>query len=318
MMKILAKKRLIVIAFIVAILVGLFTYAQLKETVERQEKLGTKDWRSSIQTSIIDITNRLSSSGLSDESRERMQITLKQQQYYLDHDINPSEPGAPTFMRIFIENAGTMLIPLLVIVIASDLVSSEHTLGSIKLLLTRPVQRWRILLSKYISLLLTISIIMAIVGVLSFLLSGFVFGYRGMNAPVITGFSAQAGNLDTSHVRMISQWKFLLMDFGLAWFVAVVVGTLSFMLSVLIRSTAAGMGIMLAALVSGSILSTMVSSWESAKYLFMVNLNLTGYLSGIAPPINGMTLLFSISVLVVWWLFALLISFIVFTRRDVY
>ena len=318
MMKLLAKKRLIVIAVIVAILVGLFTYAQLNETLERQEKLGTKDWRASVQTSIIDITNRLSSSGMSDDIRERMQITLKQQQYYLDHDINPSEPGAPTFMRIFIENSGMMLIPLLVIVIASDLVSSEHSLGSIKLLLTRPVQRWRILLSKYISLLLAISIIMAIVGILSFLLSGIVFGYKGMDAPVITGFSAQAGNLDISRVRMISQWKFLLMDFGLAWFVAVVVGTLSFMLSVLIRSTAAGMGIMLAALVSGSILSTMVSSWESAKYLFMVNLNLTGYLSGIAPPIEGMTLLFSISVLVVWWLLALLISFFVFTRQDVY
>ena len=67
--------------------------------------------------------------------------------------------------------------------------------------------------------------------------------------------------------------------------------------SVLIRSTAAGMGIMLAALVSGSILSAMVSSWESAKYLFMVNLNLTGYLNGMAPPIEGMTLLFSIGVL---------------------
>ena len=318
MMKLLAKKRLIVIAVIVAVLVGLFTYAQYKQSLERQEKLGTTDWRASVQTSIIDITNRLSSSGMSDDFRERMQITLKQQQYYLDHDINPSEPGAPTFMRIFIENSGMMLIPLLVIVIASDLVSSEHSLGSIKLLLTRPVQRWRILVSKYISLLLAISIIMAIVGILSFLLSGIVFGYKGMDAPVITGFSAQAGNLDTSHVRMISQWKFLLMDFGLVWFVAVVVGTLSFMLSVLIRSTAAGMGIMLAALVSGSILSTMVSSWESAKYLFMVNLNLTGYLSGIAPPIEGMTLLFSISVLVVWWLLALFISFFVFTRQDVY
>ena len=245
MMKLLAKKRLIVIAVIVAVLVGLFTYAQYKQSLERQEKLGTTDWRASVQTSIIDITNRLSSSGMSDDTRERMQITLKQQQYYLDHDINPSEPGAPTFMRIFIENSGMMLIPLLVIVIASDLVSSEHTLGSIKLLLTRPVQRWRILVSKYISLLLAISIIMAIVGILSFLLSGIVFGYKGMDAPVITGFSAQAGNLDISRVRMISQWKFLLMDFGLAWFVAVVVGTLSFMLSVLIRSTAAGMGIML-------------------------------------------------------------------------
>ena len=318
MMKLLAKKRLLVIALIVAVLVVLFTYAQYKQTLEQQEKLGTTDWRVAVQSQIVDISNRLSSSRMSDDLRERLQMTLKQQQYYLDHDINPSEPGAPSFVRIFIANLGPMFIPLLVMVIASDLVSSEHTLGSIKLLLTRPVKRWRILLSKYISLLLAISIIMAIVGVLSYLLSGIVFGYRGLDAPVITGFSAQGGNLDISQVRMISLWKILLMDFGLVWFVAVAVGTLSFMLSALIRSTAAGMGIMLAALVSGSILSSMVSSWESAKYLFMVNLNLTGYLSGVAPPIEGMTLLFSISVLAVWWLLALFVSFSVFIRQDVY
>ena len=203
-------------------------------------------------------------------------------------------------------------------VIASDLVSAEHSLGSIKLLLTRPVERWRILLSKYITLIFSVSLIMAIVGVLSFVLSGLVFGYHGLNAPVMTGFFAEGGNLDTTKVRIISQWQFLLMDFGLVWFVAVVVGTLSFMLSVLIRSTAAGMGVMLAALIAGSILSNMVSSWESAKYLFMVNLNLTGYLAGTAPPIEGMTLMFSITVLAVWWLAALFVSFFVFTRKDVY
>ena len=40
MMKLLARKRLIVIAIIVAILVALFTYAQYKQTLEQQEKLG--------------------------------------------------------------------------------------------------------------------------------------------------------------------------------------------------------------------------------------------------------------------------------------
>ena len=85
------------------------------------------------------------------------------------------------------------------------------------------------------------------------------------------------------------------MDFGLVWFVAIVVGTLSFMLSVLIRSTAAGMGVMLAAFISGAILSNMVSSWESAKYFFMVNLRLTDYMKGTAPPIEGMTFPFSLT-----------------------
>jgi ABC-2 type transport system permease protein len=211
-----------------------------------------------------------------------------------------------------------LFIPLLVMIIASDLVSSEHSLGSVKLLLTRPVKRWRILLSKYITLLLAVSMIIVMFGILSYILSGVVFGYKGLNAPVITGFSVQSGNLDTSQVRLLAQWKFILMDFGLVWFVAAVVGTLAFMLSVLIRSTASGMGVMLATLISGAILSNMVSSWESAKYLFMVNLKLTNYLNGVAPPIQGMTMLSSMIVLLVWWAAALVVSFTVFTRQDVY
>ncbi|CAH0347144.1 MULTISPECIES: ABC transporter permease [unclassified Bacillus (in: firmicutes)] len=318
MMKLLARKRLQVIAIIVGILVLLFTYAQYKQVEEQREKLGTSDWRAALQQQIIDIQNRLGSSRMSDDWREQLQVSLKQQQYYLDQNINPTEPGAPSFVRMFIENSSDLFIPLLVMIIASDLVSSEHSLGSVKLLLTRPVKRWKILLSKYITLLLSISVIMAMVGLLAYLISGIIFGYKGINAPVITGFSVEGGNLDTSQVRLISQWEFIMMDFGLVWFVAVVVGTLAFMISVLIRSTAAGMGVMLAALISGAILNEMVSSWESAQYLFMVNLKLTNYLNGVAPPIEGMTLLSSMIVLLVWWAAALMVSFAVFTKQDVY
>lgn len=318
MMKLIAKKRLIVIALIIGVLVILFTYAQYKQVETQREKLGTSDWRTILQTQIVDTTNRLSSSRITDEWKKELQISLQQQQYYLDHNINPSEPGAPTFMRIFLENSIDLFIPLMVMVIASDLVSSEHSQGSIKLLLTRPVRRWKVLLSKYLTLCLAISLIVAIAGILSYLVSGLVFGYKGWGAPILTGFNVTEIGLNTSDVKLMGQWKFLLMDFGLVWFVAIVVGTLSFMLSVLIRSTAAGMGVMLASLISGAILTNMVSSWESAKYFFMVNLRLTDYISGNAPPIEGMNLSFSIMVLFVWWAAALFVSFTVFTKKDVY
>ncbi|OLS36870.1 ABC transporter permease [Bacillus sp. MRMR6] len=318
MMKLIAKKRLIVIGIIIAVLVALFTYAQFKQVQTQREKLGTDDWRTILQQQIIDQQNRLGSNRLSDEWRKQIQISLQQNQYYLDHDINPSEPGAPTFMRIFLENSIELFIPLMVMVIASDLVSSEHSQGSIKLLLTRPVKRWKVLLSKYVTLILAISLIVAMAGIISYLISGLVFGYEGWNAPVVTGFTVTEAGIDTSNVKLLDLWQFLMMDFGLVWFVAVVVGTLSFMLSVLIKSTAAGMGVMLAALISGAILNNMVSSWESAKYFFMVNLRLTNYMSGSPPPIEGMTLLFSLMVLFVWWLAALFVSFFVFTRKDIY
>ncbi|MCQ6279162.1 ABC transporter permease [Bacillus sp. EB600] len=318
MMKLIAKKRLVVIALIIGVLVILFTYAQYKTVQTQREKLGTSDWRTILQQQIIDTQNRLSSSRISAEWKKQLQISLQQQQYYLNHNINPSEPGAPTFVRMFLENSIDLFIPLMVMVIASDLVSSEHSLGSIKLLLTRPVRRWRVLLSKYITLCLAISLIVFISGVLAYVLSGVVFGYKGWQAPILTGFSVNESGLNTAAVKLLDTWQYLLMDFGLVWFVAIVVGTLSFMLSVLIRSTAAGMGVMLAALISGAILSNMVSSWHSAKYFFMVNLRLTDYLKGTAPPIEGMTLSFSLIDLLVWWAAALFVAFLFFTKKDVY
>jgi len=318
MIKIIRKKRLFVIGVIIAVLAGLFTYAQLKEVKSIEERLGTTDWRTQLQQQIIDRQNRLNSSGISEEWRKQLQIRIQQLQYYLDHDINPQAPGAPTFLRIFAEHSIELFIPLMVMVIAADIVSSEASGGTIKLLLTRPVPRWKILLSKYLAMVLSISFILLLFAVLSYCISGLVFGFKGWTIPLLTGFSVVGEELNTANVHLVAQWEYLLMELGLVWFVAIVVGTLTFMLSVLIRSTAAVMGIMLAALISGAILSSMVSSWESAKYLFMVNLRLTDYISGTAPPISGMTLDFSMAVLAVWGAIGLFVSFLVFTKRDIY
>ncbi|MGE8205906.1 ABC transporter permease subunit [Heyndrickxia sp. NPDC080065] len=317
-LKLFRKKRLFVIILIVAFLVPIFTYAQYKQVKTTQEKMGTTDWRVQLQQEIVDIQNRLASSRIPNDFEKYLRIRLGQQQYYLDHNINPNTPGAPTFMRVFAENSIGLLLPLLVMVVAADLVSSEASGGTIKLLLTRPVKRWKILLSKYIAMLYSISFIVLCVAILAFLISGIVFGYGGWSMPMLTGFSTRGDELITSNVHLIPQWKYILMEFGLVWFVCVVVGSLTFMLSVLLRSTAAVMGIMLSSLIAGAILINMVSSWESAKYLFMVNLQLTNYVNGSSPPIEGMTLGFSMLVLLIWLLLSLVVSFVVFTKRDVY
>ncbi len=303
---------------IMAVLISMFTYAQYREQDRIQETLGTRDWRTMLQQDIVNKQNRLSSTGISEEWKKQLQISIEQQQYYLDHDINPTEPGAPTFVREFLQHAIQLLLPLLVMIIASDIVSSEHSAGTVKLLLTRPVKRWRILFSKYMTLILSVSFLIMAFAVLSYLISGLVFGYNGWSAPILTGFTVENGELSTAGVHLVPQWKFLLMVFGLAWFVSLVVGTLSFMLSTLIKSTAAGMGVMLACLIAGMILTNMVSSWESAKYLFMVNLTPTQYLTGGTPPIEGMTLGFTLMVLLIWGIAGIFVSFFTFTRKDVY
>lgn len=318
LIKIVRKKRLYVILAIVAVLVALFTYAQMKEVKSLQERLGTTDWRSQLQQDIVNTQNRLNSSSISDELREFLQIRVSQQEYYLEHDVDPSAPGAPTFMRMFVENSVDLLMPLMVVVVVGDLVSSELSGGTIKMLLTRPVKRWRILMSKFLTMILAVSFIVLSLGLLSYLISGAVFGYSGWTMPILTGFSTNGDELDTTNVHLVYQWQYLLMELGLTWFVGIIVGSITLMLSVLMRSTAAVTGVMLATLISGPILANMVSSWESAKYFFMVNLRITSYISGGAPPIQGMTLGFSMIILSIWGIAALLVAFITFTRRDVY
>ncbi|MGF7030532.1 ABC-2 type transport system permease protein [Paenibacillus mucilaginosus] len=315
--KIIKKKRLLVVLLILAALIPMFTYAQLKVAQNNLKQFGTTDWRVEQRQKIRDYTQSLSSGRVPEEWKQWRRVEVKLAQYYLDKDVNPAEPNGVTFTREFVKNAVGLFIPLMVMVIAADMVSGEHTGGTIKLLLTRPVQRWKILLSKLLALVLFTSFVVIATGALCYLISGVVFGYGGWDMPIFFGFQVVGTEVDFSFVRPVEQWLYLIMEFGLVWYSALVVALMTLMVSVLVRSTAAGMGIMLAVLISGTILTNMVSSWETARYLFMVNLNLTMYLSGALPPIKGMTLPFSLGVLTVWGLLSVIVSFTVFTKKDV-
>jgi len=316
MIKVWKKKRFAVIVLILLILIPVFVYAQLKIAQNSLEKF-KGDWRAELQTRITDNTRSLGSDRIPEEWKQWRRALVQQLQYYLDHDINPNTPDAVSFTRGFMDNAVTMFIPLMVLAIASDLVSGERSSGTIKMLLTRPVRRWRILLSKLIALTLYVSLIIVVTTALCYLISGLAFGYEGWGAPVFVGFQVQGSHVDTSAVHAVPQALYLFMQLGLVWFSAMTVAILALMVSVLVRSTAASFVTMMAAIIAGAILTNMSSSWHSAKYLFNVNLQLTTYLQGTPPPIEGMTLGFSLAVLAVWSIAGLIVSFVVFTKQDI-
>ncbi|EFM12011.1 conserved hypothetical protein [Paenibacillus curdlanolyticus YK9] len=313
-MKVWKKKRFLVVVLILLVLIPVFTYAQMKMAVNNREKF--EDWRFQLQQKITDYQNQLSSDRIPEEWKRYRRVAVQQLQYYLDHDVNPDAPNAVTFTRGFLDASVTMFIPLLVLAIASDLVSGERSTGTMKMLLTRPVRRWKILLSKLIALTLYVSLTLLATVVLSYLIAGLVFGYGGWTLPVFTGFVIHGAELDSSAVHAVPHWLYLLMMSGLVWVSAMTVACLALMVSVLVRSTAASIVTMMAAIIAGSILATMASSWHSAKYIFSVNLELSNYLAGSPPPIEGMSLSFSLAVLGVWTLLSLIVSFSVFTKQD--
>lgn len=314
--KMIKKKRFYVVLLVLLVLVPMFTYAQMREASAKREKFGA-DWRREVQQAITDNQNSLGSDRVPEEWKKYRKIYIEQMKYYLEHDVNPIQAGGVSFTREFLDNASTLFIPLLIMGVGSDIVSSERTAGTIKMLLTRPVRRWKILLSKLITLIMFVSLIILSTLLVCYLISGIFFGYGGFQLPVFSGFQLHGSEVDMSNVHAVPQWKYICMQAGLIWFVGIVVAMLAFMVSVLVRSTAASIVIMMAALIAGNILSSMASAWTSAKYLFMVNLGLTNYLSGTPAPIEGMTLGFSLVVLAVWAACSAVVSFLVFTKQDI-
>lgn len=277
--KMIKKKRFYVILLVLIVLVPMFAYAQLRQAEDKREKFGT-DWRREVQQAITDNQNSLGSDRVPEEWKKYRQIYIQQMKYYLEHDVNPKEPGGVSFTREFLDNAATLFIPLLIMGVGSDIVSSERTSGTVKMLLTRPVRRWKVLLSKLLTLMMFVSLIIVSTCLICYFISGLFFGYRGWNLPVFTGFQLRGAEVDISGVHAVPQWQYIFMQAGLIWFVSIVVAALAFMVSVLVRSTSASIVIMMATLIAGNILTNMASSWTSAKYLFMVNLGLTNYLAG--------------------------------------
>ncbi|MBD8497536.1 ABC transporter permease [Paenibacillus arenosi] len=313
--KVLKKRRFYVVLLILVILIPVFTYAQMKVAQNSLEKFD-QDWRRELTQQITDLQNSLGSDRIPEEWKKFRKIILQQLQYYLDHDVNPKEPNGVTFTRTFMDNSVNLFIPLLVMAIASDIVSSERSTGTIKMLLTRPVRRWKVLMSKWLVLMMFTGVIVFVTALLSYVISGAVFGYGGWTIPLFTGFDISGTSVNYNDVHIVPAWLYVLMQCGLIWFASIVVAALGFMISVLVRSTAASIVTLMATLIAGTILYNMASSWPTAKYLFMINLKLTDYLAGTPTPVDGMTLPFSLAVLSIWAICALFIAFSVFTKQD--
>ena len=315
MLKLWKRRRFRLVLLILVGLVGTIVFAQS----QGREKFGSKkDWRIDTQERVARMRNWVRQGRMPDSQKNWMQFEISRLQYHLDRNIDPEAVSGPLFTRGFANAASYLLLHLLSIVFAADVVSSEFSQGTIKLLLTRPVSRARVLSSKLAALILAIGLTVLVGGCVAYLFGGVSpTATRGGARRSSRGSGRRGGPFDASAVRSVPLWQDAIAVFGLAWFAAVVVGVIGFLTSVLLRSTAASMGTMFAALILGTILPRLAPTWAFQKYLFPTNLPLPDYYSGSPPPIPGMTVEFSVLMLTLWGIGAAVVAFVVFIRRDV-
>lgn len=313
-LKILRRRRFLIVMGILVVIMSLVSYSQYRTLMASRNA----NWRAELQERIARMENVLRRGRVNESWARSMRYEMRRLQFYIDHDINPEQPTAPMVVRTFANAAGFLLLPLLIGVLGSDIVSAENAEGTDKLLLTRPVRRWKILTSKLITLWMFATATLLAGGIIAYLLTAPFIPPRGWDAPMFNGFQFTIEQVKLDAVRELPLWKDAMIAYGLEWYALLTVAAIAVLLSVIFKSSAASIGTMLASLIGGTILTRISPDWTAGKYLFVSALPLADYYSGQAPPYEGMTMPFCIGLLALWAVAALAAAYTIFLRKDVF
>ncbi|MCM3574017.1 ABC transporter permease [Mesobacillus subterraneus] len=267
------------------------------------------NWRQDTQAEIAMLENQMASA--SDDEKKMIQNQIEQTQQFLDQDINPNEKTNWHFMNDVVVGVSS-LVTLFVVVVGSANVAAEFSDGTIKQLLIRPHQRWRILLSKYIAV-----IIYALLLVLTLIVSGYIiglilFGSGDFNMKM---FEITLEGRKVAEVGTQFMLKMLYFIPSL-----LIIMTIAFMLSTLFKSQALAVGIGIFVLffssTIGGIILMLADKYTWAKFLIFPHLDLTVYalqdriLEDITMPV-------SLAILAVYYAIFMMLTFFFFQKRDI-
>ncbi len=222
--------------------------------------------------------------------------------------VTDTDPNNWTMM---LNETGILLVivTIFTVVASADSVAGEFTSGTIKLLLIRPWSRSKILLSKYISLLLLALFMAVVVFVLTLVVNILFFGYDSSPDVVSKVLHVQ---------RDLPVIGYMILYYFYEFVSLIITVTLAFMLSTVFRSGGLAIGLSLFVLLAGGTVSGLLSMLDYGwvNYILFLNMNLSTYLNG-TPIKEGMTMGFSVAVLAVYYVVFIAVTWLIFNKRDV-
>jgi len=206
-----------------------------------------------------------------------------------------------------------ILIIVLIVMIAGSIVSEEFNKGTIKLLLVRPYKRSKILLSKYITCIISIILAMVMLAIIQLITGGVIFGFDSLKIPVVIY------DFNINSVVIMSLFKYLVI-FALAKLPQyILIVTIAFMFSVVYSSTAFSITISLIAYMSAGIINAMAQKYslKIMRFFITTNWNIEQFLFGRLPIFQHISLGFSISICAIYLICMLVPSFIIFNKKNI-
>lgn len=215
------------------------------------------------------------------------------------------------FWTIFYQSASMVsIIGLLIIVVAGSSVASEFSQGTIKFLLINPVKRWKILMSKYFTVLTLGYIMLLLLYLVMIPASGLFVGFEGIGAPYLY--------VEDGAVHSMSSFAHAANNYLLNSVEIVVMATLAFAVSSLFRSSAFSIGISVFLMFAGNTIVSLLKAFNQdwARYLVFSNTNLASIAEG-DPIFAQQSLTFALVVLAAHMMVFLLTAWDGFVKREV-
>ncbi|HIU77086.1 MAG TPA: ABC transporter permease [Candidatus Pelethocola excrementipullorum] len=252
---------------------------------------------------------------VSEDNKEQLQNALALSEYRLEHNLSTymDENGNTDneFWNSFKEGRVVLtFVSVVLIVLAGGCVANEFSTGTIKFLLVNPVKRGKIIISKYLTLiLLSIALIFFLYGFTA-LVDLIVQKTPDLGMPLLKA----AGGV----VSVESPWIYLLGQYLLGGVNLLAMTTMAFMISSLLRNSAVAIGIGVAALMGGNVLVMILAQFgqDWGRYVLFANLDLGGISQGYGMFPNQ-TSAFAIGTILVYMVIFLVTAYDAFTRSEV-
>lgn len=312
---------------------------QMKDEISKLKALNGKevDWKENLNVRIQEVEKRLKEDQTaSSEMKGRWTQELEQLKYLKDHNIKPMESydfNAFNYIGRYISILGQAFLIIGLAVFASDMVSGECTPPTLKLLLTQPVSRSKVIFSKFIAITIAAVGSILVIELLSFLIVGLIYGFGDASYPMIVGtkfqfdptvlFNGSEPQLipiaGSGHI--VPMWKYTISLLSMQGLFIITCTSFAFLVSTLVKSSMVSMGITTVSMIAMTILFNSINALKKfSMYVFTSYIDMGAIIEGHSArmfnnpssTLGSAILIFAGSTIVCY-----LISHFVFTKKDI-
>ncbi|ADQ05587.1 hypothetical protein Calow_2076 [Caldicellulosiruptor owensensis OL] len=151
----------------------------------------SNDWRENLKKEIKELKIKMNQAlDLSfSDSKENYRKKIIEDEYYLSHNLKPLSLTDLNNFNVMILFLGMIIfmMPLIVFLLSSDIMSNEFSQKTIRILASQPIPRNSIVLSKFLAALIVSEGLILILEVLVYIVTGIIYGFTNLKYPVVIG-----------------------------------------------------------------------------------------------------------------------------------